>query len=85
LFEPNLIYGVKKREKKSRSDSINHIIIKIKNGDIELKEKFIKKYKPYLLKIISSTLGRYVDPEVSEEYSVGLMAFNEAIDGLILR
>jgi len=42
LFEPNLIYGVKKREKKSRSDSINHIIIKIKNGDIELKEKFIK-------------------------------------------
>ncbi|WP_371325656.1 RNA polymerase sigma-I factor [Acetivibrio thermocellus] len=81
LFEPNLIYGVKKREKKSRSDSINHIIIKIKNGDIELKEKFIKKYKPYLLKIISSTLGRYVDPEVSEEYSVGLMAFNEAIDG----
>ncbi|HHV30447.1 RNA polymerase sigma-I factor [Acetivibrio mesophilus] len=81
MFEPNLLSDLRKREKKSRVDSINHIVIKIKNGDTELKEKFIKKYRPYLLKIISSTLGRYVDPEVSEEYSVGLMAFNEAIDG----
>lgn len=25
-------------------------------------------------------MGRYIDSETSEEYSVGLMAFNEAID-----
>ncbi|AUG57940.1 RNA polymerase sigma factor SigI [Acetivibrio saccincola] len=60
--------------------SINNAITRIKNGDIGLKEELIKKYKPYLLKVISSTVGRYIDSETSEEYSVGLMAFNEAID-----
>ncbi|NLI59146.1 MAG: RNA polymerase sigma-I factor [Clostridium sp.] len=61
-------------------NSINSTISRIKNGDIGLKEELIKKYKPYLLKVISSTIGKYVDSETSEEYSVGLMAFNEAID-----
>jgi len=81
LVEPNFIYNWKKKKNDFNNHSINHIIVKIKNGDNELKEKFIEKYKPYLLKTISSTLGRFVDPESSEEYSVGLMAFNEAIDG----
>lgn len=76
-----MIYNLKNKGNKPHVHSINHNVVKIKNGDNELKEKFIIKYRPYLLKIISSTLGRYVDPESSEEYSVGLMAFNEAIDG----
>ena len=81
MAKPNFIYNWKNKGNDSSSHSINNTVIKIKNGDNELKEKFIEKYKPYLLKIISSTLGRFIDPESSEEYSVGLMAFNEAIDG----
>lgn len=81
MAKPNFIHNWKNKENDSNTHSINHIVTKIKNGDNELKEKFIEKYKPYLLKIISSTLGRFIDPESSEEYSVGLMAFNEAIDG----
>lgn len=68
------------KNNKSPINSINHAIIRIKNGDVGLKEELIRKYKPYLLKTISSTIGKYVDSETSEEYSVGLMAFNEAID-----
>ncbi|TYQ13224.1 UNVERIFIED_CONTAM: RNA polymerase sigma factor [Acetivibrio alkalicellulosi] len=68
------------KSNKSPVSSINHAVIKIKNGDSSLKEEFIIKYKPYLLKAIASTTGKYVDTEKCEEYSVGLMAFNEAID-----
>ncbi|MDQ2085858.1 RNA polymerase sigma-I factor [Herbivorax sp. ANBcel31] len=68
------------KNNRSPVNSINHAIIRIKNGDVGLKEELIKKYRPYLLKTISSTTGKYVDSETSEEYSVGLMAFNEAID-----
>ncbi|NMB32873.1 MAG: RNA polymerase sigma-I factor [Clostridium sp.] len=81
LSGPNLIHKLKNKLDETNSRSINSTILKIKDGDNELKEKFIKKYRPYILKIISSTLGRYIDPETSEEYSIGLMAFNEAIDG----
>jgi RNA polymerase sigma factor len=57
----------------------NTIFEKIKNGDSVLKEKFIIDYKPYILKTLSYLLGKYVD-ESNEEYSIGLIAFNEAID-----
>lgn len=65
------------------NQSINYSIVdifeKIKNGDSIIKEKFINDYKPYILKTISNLLGKYID-ESNEEYSIGLLAFNEAID-----
>lgn len=61
------------------TNNINVIFGKIKDGDSALKEKFINDYKPYILKKISYLLGKYVD-ESNEEYSIGLLAFNEAID-----
>lgn len=73
-----MIFLLKNNE--SPINSINHAISRIKKGDIGLKEELIKKYKPYLLKAVSSTIGKYVNSENSEEYSIGLMAFNEAID-----
>jgi RNA polymerase sigma factor len=61
------------------SKNINTVFEQIKNGDSVLREKFITAYKPYILKTISYLLGKYVD-ESNEEYSIGLSAFNEAID-----
>ncbi len=62
------------------SEALVDIIRKIKNGDDELREKLINDYKPFIIKVVSKTTGTYVDLENSEEYSVGLMGFNEAID-----
>lgn len=47
---------------------------------MDLREKFIKDYNPFIIKVVSKNMGSYVDLENSEEYSVGLLAFNEAID-----
>jgi len=54
---------------------------KIKNGDKHLKEKFIKDYIPFILNIVSSFYSSKTgDLKSSDEYSIGLMAFNEAIE-----
>lgn len=76
MFDIKLI----NRENKPQNDSIGLLIEKIKSGDSNLKEEFICKYKPFIMRVVSSTLGRYIESEGSEEYSIGLMAFNEAID-----
>jgi RNA polymerase sigma factor len=59
---------------------INDTITKIKSGDKSLRDSFINDYKPFVLKIVSSVVKRYIEIENSEEYSIGLIAFNEAID-----
>ncbi|MCX7747934.1 MAG: sigma-70 family RNA polymerase sigma factor [Clostridia bacterium] len=65
-------------------NSENHKIIKsikkIKSGDNLHRDSFISDYRPFIIKTASNIIGNYVDPYNSEEYSVALMAFNEAID-----
>ncbi|OPZ89997.1 MAG: RNA polymerase sigma factor SigI [Firmicutes bacterium ADurb.Bin419] len=70
-------WGVNKPEKRSFID----ILDKIKKGDKLLKDKFISDYRPFVIKSVSRALNnKYIDIENCEEYSVGLIAFNEAID-----
>jgi RNA polymerase sigma factor len=65
---------------KSDIDSINDIIKRIQCGDDYLKEQFISQYKPFIIKILCNTLGTYIDINNSEEFSIGLLAFNESIE-----
>ena len=69
-------WGKRRFEKESFVD----IIRQIKEGDKLLKERFIADYRPFILKSISYILGKYIEVENSEEFSIGLAAFNEAID-----
>lgn len=62
------------------SEALGETIKKIKSGENHLRETLINDYKPYIIKTVSKTTGMYIDIENSEEFSVGLMAFNEAID-----
>lgn len=64
----------------SDDSSAAHVIEKIHHGDIKLKEEFIKDNVSYIIRAVSNVLGTVVDDKNSEEYSVGLSAFNEAID-----
>ncbi|WP_422446668.1 RNA polymerase sigma-I factor [Thermoanaerobacterium sp. DL9XJH110] len=68
------------RKRNQDTDSVKDVITKIKSGDRALKEKFLEEYAPFILKTVSSVLKNYVEIENSEEYSIGLLAFNEAID-----
>jgi RNA polymerase sigma factor len=70
------IFNKSRRSSEPLTDTIKNI----KNGDAQLRENFIRDYKPFIISEVSKTTGKYVEPENSEEFSIGLIAFNEAID-----
>ncbi|WP_379356698.1 MULTISPECIES: RNA polymerase sigma factor SigI [unclassified Paenibacillus] len=55
-------------------------VLKIKLGDERLREQFIAEYYPYIAKVTSRFCKRYIEPGVDDEFSVALLAFNEAIE-----
>ncbi|GAB6086074.1 RNA polymerase sigma-I factor [Alkaliphilus crotonatoxidans] len=52
----------------------------IQEGNQHERNQLIKEYIPFIQKHISQQLGKYIDTKNSDLYSIGLMAFNEAID-----
>jgi RNA polymerase sigma factor len=62
-------------------ETATSIVQKIKNGDKHLKEKFIEDYIPFIIRVISNfRTSNADDVKNSDEYSIALMAFNEAIE-----
>ncbi len=53
--------------------------IKEENQD-EVRNEFIKEYFPFIIKKVSDFTGHYVDVNNSDEFSIALDAFNEAIN-----
>lgn len=62
------------------SDSVIEVIKKIREGDLPLRENFIFENKPYIIRSLCKILKRYISEEYNEEFSIGLSAFNEAIE-----
>jgi len=52
----------------------------IQNGDEELRNEFIRRYNPYIMKITSRFFRRSIDPTRDDAHSVALAAFDEAIN-----
>lgn len=48
-------------------------------GDELVRQELLTEYQPFIKKVISKVCHRYVN-ERMDEYSIGLVAFNEAID-----
>ncbi len=65
---------------KTFDDAFTDTLVQIKQGNRLLRDDFISKYKPFILKVTSNALGKYIDIKNNDEYSVAMSAFNEAID-----
>jgi len=61
-------------------DEVLEKVKRIKSGDKQLLNDFIKEYSPFIKRTVSITTGNWSDTDEAEEYSIGLMAFNEAIE-----
>lgn len=61
-----------------KNTGINDLVAKAKTQE-NLKELLIVRYIPFIKKTISQVSGRYITKE-DDEHSIGLIAFNEAID-----
>lgn len=69
----NLVFLPKKKPK-----TLEEKVKRIQQGDNELREDVIKDYQPFIAKSVSSVCKRYIS-ENDDEFSIGLIAFNEAI------
>ncbi|HEY8393319.1 MAG TPA: RNA polymerase sigma-I factor [Thermaerobacter sp.] len=56
------------------------LLAQAKAGDAAARNELIRAYTPFVLKVASRLCGRYLHAGQDEEISVGLLAFNEAID-----
>ena len=55
------------------------LVVASQSGDSWARNKIINKYKPFIYKTASKVSGNFIDYS-SDEASIGLIAFNEAID-----
>ena len=62
-----------------KKQDLTEIVLLIQKGDLELRNELLKQYKPFIKKSVSSVCRRYIH-ETDDEFSVGLIAFNDAID-----
>ncbi|GAA0470940.1 RNA polymerase sigma-I factor [Alkalibacillus silvisoli] len=52
----------------------------VQDGDEDARHYLLSSYQPFIATSVSKVCKRYIDTERDDEFSVGLMAFNEAID-----
>ncbi|WP_230500449.1 RNA polymerase sigma factor SigI [Sutcliffiella rhizosphaerae] len=71
----SLLFKIGKR----RTNTLEDEVLEIQAGNIQLQNKLIDKYKPFIAKSVSSVCKRYIS-EADDEFSIGLIAFNEAIE-----
>jgi RNA polymerase sigma factor len=69
----SLLFMAKKRKK-----SLEETVALIQKGDTKLQNELIQSYKPFIAKTVSAVCKRYIH-ESDDEFSIGLIAFNEAI------
>jgi RNA polymerase sigma factor len=69
----SLLFMAKKRRR-----PLEETVEKIHQGDAVLREDLIESYKPFIAKTVSAVCKRYIH-ESDDEFSIGLIAFNEAI------
>lgn len=65
--------------KKQRNHSIEDQTVKAQTNK-HIRRQLLTEYKPFIASIVSEVCQKKIDPEKSDEFSIGLSAFNEAID-----
>ncbi|WHY87863.1 RNA polymerase sigma factor SigI [Neobacillus novalis] len=64
---------------KRKKRTLEETVLLIQEGDRNLLNELIDAYKPFIAKTVSSVCKRYIY-ETDDEFSIGLIAFNEAIE-----
>jgi RNA polymerase sigma factor len=70
----SLLFMAKKKKR-----TLEETVSLIQQGDQSLLNELIEAYKPFIAKTVSSVCRRYIY-ETDDEFSIGLIAFNEAIE-----
>ena len=64
---------------RKNNTSLDLQVVEAKQGDEDIRNEILKQYQPFIAKSVSEVCKRYIDPRIDDEFSIGLAAFNEAI------
>lgn len=70
----NLLFIAKRKKR-----TLEETVVLIQQGDSALLNELIEAYRPFIAKTVSSVCKRYIY-ETDDEFSIGLIAFHEAIE-----
>jgi len=68
------------QEQAETTDRITLMALEAQAGNDLMRETLLKNYTPFILNVASSACNRYLKMGEDDEASIGLLAFNEAID-----
>ncbi|MDQ0159896.1 RNA polymerase sigma-I factor [Alkalibacillus salilacus] len=68
------------RLKKTEDVPLEEQVLSVQHGDEETRHHLLSSYQPFIAKCVSNVCKRYINQEQDDEFSIGLMAFNEAMD-----
>lgn len=66
-------------EKSTRLYSLEDLIMVVQKGNRQLQNDLLTSYQPFIAKAVSEVCKRYIEPKKDDEFSIGMIAFNEAI------
>ncbi|MRG86851.1 RNA polymerase sigma factor SigI [Salinibacillus xinjiangensis] len=67
------------KRNKGDSNSLEDQVLSAQNGDERTRNDLLKKYQPFIAKNVSEVCKKYIDPKTDDEFSIGLIAFDQAI------
>jgi RNA polymerase sigma factor len=70
----SLLFMTKKKKR-----TLEETVLLIQKGNMTLQNDIIDSYRPFIAKTVSSVCKRYIH-ETDDEFSIGLISFNEAIE-----
>lgn len=68
------------RTRREVPEAPQELLRRAKLGDADARNQLIQDYTPFVLKVASQKVGRFLRPGTDDEVSIALLAFNEAID-----
>ncbi|SES96315.1 RNA polymerase sigma factor [Salinibacillus kushneri] len=59
--------------------SLEDQVLSAQQGNEQTRNELLKKYQPFIAKTVSQVCKKYIDPKSDDEFSIGLIAFDQAI------
>lgn len=67
-------------KEKPNKKTPDELVREARGGNDESRERLIRAFIPFALRVTAQAAGRRIDPDVDDEFSVALLALNEAVD-----
>ncbi len=67
-------------KEKPNKKTPDELVREARAGSDESRERLIRAFTPFALRVAAQAAGRRIDPDVDDEFSVALSALNEAVD-----